>query len=146
MQFPVSPGTQQAPEPHYDFSEVKVIVSLDSDFLFCHPAGLAYARQFAKGRNAVAESPDPTKASMSRLYVAEPTPSITGTMADHRIACSATDIQILTEAIAQMHDAATLARLPKAQQDWLAAVTKDLDANHGSGLVLAGEGQPVLGP
>src|ERR1043166_3154258 len=77
----------------YDFTQAKVIVALDSDFLFMHPHALRYARDFAATRRA-AEG-----ATMSRLYVAEPTPTITGSNADHRIAVAAGDIRAIAEAI-----------------------------------------------
>ena len=150
--------------PHYDFSKAKVIVALDSDFLFSHPASLAYARQFAKGRDA--------GQGMNRLYVAEPTPSITGTMADHRLPCGAREIVSLVSLLGKLTgtfkgDAKTpggagimtgstetladqalssdlLKDLPAAQRTWLEAVVTDLHANKGACLVLAGEGQPAI--
>ena len=120
-------------EPHYDFSKAKVIVALDSDFLFTHPASLTYARQFTRGRAA--------GNSMSRLYVAEPTPTITGSMADNRLACEATEIVRLAGMLGHA------AKAPKGTPGdnelgvWLAAAGADLLANRGVGLVLAGEGQ-----
>src|SRR5262249_26115990 len=37
-------------QPQYDFERAEIIVSLESDFLFFHPASLRYARQFANAR------------------------------------------------------------------------------------------------
>ena len=120
-------------EPHYDFSRARVIVALDSDFLFTHPASLVYARQFARNRAVD---------GMSRLYVAEPTPTVTGTMADHRLACGANDIVCLAGMLG------FAAKAPKGSPEesevaWLAAASADLHANKGAGLVLAGEGQSL---
>ena len=128
----------------FDFSKAKLIVSLDSDFLFTHPASLAYARQFAKGRNATVEAADPAGAEMSRLYVAEPTPSITGSMADHRLPCAAADIGLLATALSGSQiNPESLAEFPPAAQRWIAAVRKDLDAAKGASVVVVGEGQPA---
>ncbi len=121
--------------PHYDFSKAKVIVALDSDFLSTHPASLAYARQFARGRAA--------GEGMSRLYVAEPTPTITGSMADHRLACGAGDLAQLATWFGFVVD--NRERTPRQETAaWVTAVFADLSANKGAGLVLAGEGQPPL--
>ena len=130
----------------YDFSKAKLIVALDSDFLFTHPASLAYARQFAKGRNAVAEADEPDKATMSRLYVAEPTPTITGSMADHRLAVSASEISRLTQEGSLSPNGvvsdASHPGMPQNAVSWLAHLTKDLSAvAPGESLVIVGEGQ-----
>ena len=58
----------------------KMIVALDSDFLYLHPAALRHARDFAARRRVRMSA-----GAMSRFYVAEPTPSITGSNADHRL-------------------------------------------------------------
>ncbi len=128
-------------EVRHDFDRAKVIIALDSDFLFDHPAALAYARQFAEGRKAMVGA-ESVRAESNRLYVAEPTPTITGTMADHRLACAAGDIAVLAQALAGKHDEATLANLPEHQQQWLAAAKGELSSNRGAALVLVGEGQP----
>ena len=147
----LSPGG--APVPHYQFDKAKVIVALDSDFLFTHPASIAYARQFTRGRDMMA-------GEMSRLYVAEPTPSITGSMADHRLALAASDIaelaQDLSSAAHPMEDTISLsygkytARGKKDGKDnegaahdaWINLAVRDLRAHRGTSLVVAGEGQP----
>ena len=61
-------------ELNHDFSAAKVVVALDSDFLYAHPAALRHARAFASARRVTGA----TSARMNRLYVAEPTPTITG--------------------------------------------------------------------
>ena len=78
-----------------------------------------------------------------RLYVAEPTPSNTGTMADHRLACGAGEILALARALVDgiASDAGIAGQGLRA--DWLKKAAQDLRANPGAGLVFAGEGQPV---
>src|SRR5439155_13431591 len=83
-------------ETLYDFGKARVIVALDSDFLFMDPAALRYARDFSASGRVI----DPANATLNRLYVAEPTPTVTGSNADHRIAAAARDIRAIAEAIA----------------------------------------------
>src|SRR3989442_7550961 len=71
----------------YDFSKADRILSLGSDFLACLPGSLRYARDFAAKRRAVAQAVSlrtDGNQKMSRLYVIESTPTITGANADHR--------------------------------------------------------------
>jgi len=112
----------------YRFDRANAIVSLDADFLCSGmPGGLRYARDFAARRRAAAE--DPT-APAPRLYVAESTPSITGGMAEHRFRMRTSDVEAFGSALqAGSGDAR------------VAAVLKDLNANRGASIVLAGEHQ-----
>jgi Fe-S-cluster-containing dehydrogenase component len=123
----------------YDFSKAKVVVALDSDFLFMHPAAPRHARDFASTRR-VAEN-----ATMSRLYVAEPTPTITGSNADHRIALAARDIHPTAEAIAHATGVLTAEQegiSPAWLESWTRAATQDLLANRNASIVIAGQTQP----
>jgi len=139
---PISPGSVNG-EVVYDFTKAKVIVGLDSDFLFTHPAALRYARDFALARRVA----DPTDATMSRLYIAEPTPTITGSNADHRIAVAARDIRALAEEIAVRIGASPRsAPLPKelvSFEPWIQVAANDLVANRGASIVIAGDEQPA---
>src|SRR5262245_28254493 len=65
----------------YRFENAEVILSLDADFLFSGPANVRYAREFAAKRRVRQGN-----IVMNRLYAIEATPSVTGAMADHRIA------------------------------------------------------------
>ena len=138
-----APGNTRQTEAHYDFEKAKVVVSLDGDFLFTHPASLPYARQFSRARRAATDATDPAHADMNRLHVAEPTPTITGSMADHRLACGAGEIMRLAQdLVAGVATSASVAEQgPRA--DWLKKAARDLLANRGAGLVVAGEGQPA---
>ncbi len=132
-------------EAHYDFAKAKVVVALDSDFLFTHPASLQSARQFARSRRTATDTDDAAHADMGRLYVAEPTPSITGTMADHRLACGAGEIAGLAQdLVSGLSGSAGRIGGQASRNDWLKKVMRDLQANRGAGLVVAGEGQPEI--
>ncbi|MDZ4721108.1 MAG: 4Fe-4S dicluster domain-containing protein, partial [Roseiflexaceae bacterium] len=81
----------------------------------------------------------------NRLYVAEPTPTPTGSLADHRLPVRASAIESLTRAIAQGLSTAGVAAgaaLSEKESKWAAAVAKDLLANKGKSIVVVGDGQP----
>jgi Fe-S-cluster-containing dehydrogenase component len=121
-----------------DFSKAKVIVALDSDFLYDHPFALRYAHDFANARRVV----EAEGARMSRFYAAEPTPTITGSNADHRIAVAAREILPLARAIAAGLDVADGGSTKIDKEDWVRALVADLKANQGESIVIAGETQP----
>src|SRR4030095_9508919 len=134
---PLNRDNLNANEGLCDFSKAKVVVALDSDFLYAHPHALRYARDFSKARRSF----DVDGARMNRFYVAEPTPTITGSNADHRIAVSARDILSLTQIIASNLGIGTRPIAEVKDKDWIEAVVRDLKANHGASVVIAGETQ-----
>lgn len=125
-------------ESLHDFSKAKVIVALDSDFLYAHPHALRYARDFANARRVIAVD----DARMNRFYAAEPTPTITGSDADHRISVAARDILPVAETIASKLGIKTQPATRINNEDWIDAVVEDLKANRGASIVIAGETQP----
>jgi MoCo/4Fe-4S cofactor protein with predicted Tat translocation signal len=84
-------------EPQYDFSAADVVIALDSDFLLEEPDHLRLARMF--GRRRSYEDPKGTKPV--RLYVAESTMTITGSMADRRLPVSPSKIGSLVAQISE---------------------------------------------
>lgn len=126
-------------EPVYRFEEAQVILTLDADFLAQGPGHVRYAREFSNGRRVRAEQPE-----MNRLYVVESTPSNTGLVADHRLRARSSEIEAIARYIAGELgvDTAQAAEIP--DQEWLDAVVRDLQANQGRSLVLAGDGQPPV--
>jgi molybdopterin-containing oxidoreductase family iron-sulfur binding subunit len=145
--------------PLYDLRQARVILSLDADFLGQPPFHLAYARQFAERRNpdrAAQGGTDPG-GGMVRLYVIEAMPSITGSMADHRLARPSRDVGTLAATIAAelvlglgARPAGLTGEMIEAlapyrsgpDGPWVAAVARDLlDAGPGA-VVIVGERQP----
>ena len=61
---------------HLDRADI--VLAIDSDLLSTAPGHLRYARDFASRRN-----PSRTQ-TMSRIYAIEPTPTLIGSVADHR--------------------------------------------------------------
>ena len=127
----------QPVETRYDFSKADVILSLDADFLYAgYPGFTRYARDFAKRRN-------PEAGEMSRLYVAESTPSSTGAKADHRLPVRAVEIESFVRALDMMLGDDTDRSMVRAeQQKFLDAVLADLKSHRGSSAVIAGDHQP----
>jgi len=135
-------GEPLEPVPHFDKADV--VVSLDADFLSWGPGRVHHARTFADRRSQNAETAG--EASMNRLYVVEPTPTLTGAMADHRVPLAARDVAHAARSLAaalkvEGAPAADPSRLA-GREAWFAALAADLQAHRGKSLVLVGEGQP----
>jgi len=112
---------------------VDVLLGIDSDLLSTAPGRLRYARDFASRRN-------PSRAqSMSRVYAIEPTPTLLGSVADHRFIAGPAELQRIVGVLA----AGILQNAPTdSTPDWISAVIADLKAAHGRALVQVGADQP----
>ncbi|MGC2769272.1 MAG: TAT-variant-translocated molybdopterin oxidoreductase [Candidatus Acidiferrum sp.] len=122
----------------YEVSQANVIVSLDSDFLASGPGHVAYARQFAQRRN-LSGSND----TMNRLYVIEPTPSVTGSSSDHRLPVRSSDVELFARALAGKLGVGSGAALSGEAAKWVDVIAGDLRKQRGASLVVAGEYQPA---
>ena len=125
----------------YDFSEAKVILSLDADFTNTGPASTRYARDFGSGRKVH----DGQKIA-NRLYVVETSPSGTGSIADHRLALGTGHLESLTMQVAQgigirWAGGSTVSDTENNHDTWINAVVKDLKLHRGASLVIAGDQQ-----
>ncbi len=127
--------------PVYDFSKAKVVVSLDGDFLSNsdNPGALAYARQFAKARKVVGKSGE-----MNRLYAIEANCGLVGAMADHRYMVKPSEVYSAGCALATaLGVSAPTGKAPEKMNADMAAIVKDLKANVGQSIIVAGEHQPT---
>ncbi len=138
----------------YRVEKAEVILSLDSDFLGSGPGHIRYVREFSRRRNldqfAIV---DRLGSEMNRLYVVEPTPSVTGATADHRLPLRALEVEVFARALAaRVRPVTKLDRLavalnaavpPPGSEKFLDAVAKELQGHHGRCLVVAGEHQPA---
>jgi MoCo/4Fe-4S cofactor protein with predicted Tat translocation signal len=115
-----------------------VILSLDSDFLASGPGHIAYAKQFARRRKL-----DGPNDSLSRLYVVEPTPSVTGSSAEHRLPLRASEVELLARSLAGKLGIGPAVELAGEAEKWLEALAKDLQTVHGESLIVPGEHQPA---
>jgi len=132
----------------YDFTQSAVIVSLDGDFLLSMPGHVRYARDYAASRRVRTKAcgpGQPAREIMSRLYVAESMPTLTGTMADHRLPLRARDIENVARALAQqvgVNGVAPTEPLPPEVAEWVAVAARDLQAFRGAGVIVPGDFQP----
>ena len=135
---------------HFDRAEV--ILALDADPLLTDPEMFRHARGFAAGRRAGASGGAPSTGSgqaMNRLYAVEGVYSLTGAMADHRLRLQSRQIAPFLAALAARlapasgAGSAAGAGVPGVDPRWIDALAKDLLANRGKGLIVAGERQPA---
>jgi molybdopterin-containing oxidoreductase family iron-sulfur binding subunit len=126
-------------ETHYRFDKAAVILSFEADFLYTHPERLRYSRQFIDGRRV-----STGKREMSRLYVVESSPTVTGAMADHRLPLESSRIEDFAREVAmQVRQRGQAGPVEEsAQAQWLGALVKDLQRHRGGSIVVAGEWQP----
>ena len=88
------------------------------------PGHIRYMKEFYRRRKLNNGS-----AEMNRLYVVEPTPSVTGATADHRLPLRSSDVGVFTRALAAKIGLGGTATLPSAAQHWLEMVRAELQAH-----------------
>ncbi len=133
--------------PHYDFTQAKVILSLDCDFLCGLPFSVRYARQWADRRRQDSPSDE-----MNRLYIVESLLSVTGSVADHRLRRRLSQIPRTALALAgamtavpsRVRDAASQHGVSADEAEWVRQAARDLANRSGAGLILAGDRQPPV--
>ncbi len=131
-------------KPVYRFAKAKRILSLDADFFHAESGSLYYAREFAKGRRVASKDDE-----MNRLYVAESHLTLTGSMADHRLRVSGSDMLALAAAVScAITDAAKDVLEPyvrghKLNHSWIEKCAEDLVAHKGECLIVPGANLPV---
>ncbi|MGB7584196.1 MAG: TAT-variant-translocated molybdopterin oxidoreductase, partial [Terriglobales bacterium] len=128
----------EAVETQYKLENADVIVSLDADFLSAgFPGNVRYIRDFAKRR-------DPDSGKMSRLYVVESTTSATGAKADHRLPMRASKVESFARGLASANGLdGSGSTWPDGPAKFFDALVKDLQAHHGTSVVIAGDHQPA---
>ncbi len=129
--------------PQYHFDKADLIVCLDADPLFDHPAALKHARDFASRRRA-------EDGTMNRLYAVEPVVSLTGAMADHRAAVLPTAVPLVAAALLAevshlvgggLGPMTVGGRLGVGTEALIRTMAADLAAARGKGVVVAGPRQ-----
>ena len=128
--------------PKHDYSTAEVVVALDSDFLGIDSTSPLSTKQYASKRGQVDNG-----GTMNRLYVVESQMSVTGGAADHRFRLKSSQIGAFASALlaAVQQSASPLKIVGQAAggDQILAAMAKDLLANRGKGIVVAGPRQPA---
>jgi MoCo/4Fe-4S cofactor protein with predicted Tat translocation signal len=136
----------------YRFAKASIIVSLDADLLGLHPGALQWSREITAKRK-------PPQSSMNRLYSIEPSFSITGGFADHRLPVRAAYVQrfgyalaaelILKRNLQLPADYAGLADALRPHLDhsfdpaWVKSIADDLIRNRGASVIAVGYNQPA---
>src|ERR1700737_4315372 len=128
----------------YRLEKAEVILSLDSDFLAGGPGHIRYMKDFYR-RRKLEQDPQVEQLSseMNRLYVVEPTPSVTGPSADHPLPRRVSEVQQFARALAAKLGLGGSGSISAAAEKWLDVVVRDLQKNKGRSLVVAGEQQPA---
>src|SRR5437868_4492635 len=131
------PNTKLVPR----LDRADVILALDCDFVDCGEGDLTSVRGFTS-RRRVAQAKD----TMNRLYVVENCFTLTGSMADHRLRCAASQIALFAHALAEKILAATKdvglgsviasLRVPAGaatfDEQWVSEAANDLAAKPGA--------------
>lgn len=122
--------------PSYDFSKAKTIVSFNADFLGTWFSPIEHTKQYSKTRKVNNENK-----KMSRHYHFEANLSLTGSNADYRIPVKPSQeglaIAALYNEVAKLTGNATI-NTSKVEIAHIAKAAKDLVANKGKSLVVAG--------
>jgi molybdopterin-containing oxidoreductase family iron-sulfur binding subunit len=126
-------------ETRYHFDKARVVLALDADFVSDMPGNLRYVRDFVGARRV-----QPGQGESNRLYSVESTPTPAGAIADHRLALKPSDVDAVARAVAaELGIAVPVPAAVARHAPWIAALVRDLKANSGASLVLAGEEQPA---
>jgi len=139
-------------EAQYRFDRARVVVSLDADFMAAMPSSVRWSHDLARRRRLRSPSDDP-----GRLYVAEPSPTPTGSLADHRAPVAPSSVAALAAGLfgelirigaatgvpARVATAMAGAPVPVELRPWLASAAADLAGARGDGVVVAGDQQPA---
>ncbi|WP_437224137.1 TAT-variant-translocated molybdopterin oxidoreductase [Planctomicrobium sp. SH661] len=132
-------------QPRYQLADADIILSLGDDFLGEGPSRVRLAREFSARRKVDANG----QAKMNRLYVAETTPTITGSKADHWLRLPPEEVAAILAGVAQGLGVNTPAlgnlssKLPEKYKKWVDVLTADLKGAGERGLVMVGATQPV---
>jgi MoCo/4Fe-4S cofactor protein with predicted Tat translocation signal len=121
----------------YKFDKAERILSLDSDIF--SGFNVRYIGDFSRGRNFSEE-----KKTINRLYAIETTISLTGAKADHRLAVKPSQMPEIAKAVAAALGVSGATSTYTENAQWIAAMAKDLLANKGKSLVVAGDNQPPV--
>ena len=120
------------------FRDAKVLLTLDADPIGFGPEQIRHAREIAHARRSTSPG------ESLRIYSAEPDWSLTGALADHRVALQPVLIRNVAIEVARALGASLRqASLPDEVGPFVQACASDLAARRGAALVAAGLRQPA---
>ncbi len=118
--------------PQLDATDL--LLMIDGDLFEAAPGHLRFARDFAARRN-------PTRpARPIRTYAIEPTPSLAGVAADHRLIAGP---RVLTQVVPALAAALLRNERPADMPTWFDPLVADMQAHRGRVFVHAGPAQPA---
>lgn len=130
----------QALRPRLHLDKAETVVSLDADFLApLHPASLRYANDWVKQRKSADQG------RMNRVYVADTTMSLTGSVADERLPLTPSRVAVIATALARglgISDAQVPA-LQANEQTWVDRAVADLKTAGSKAVLIVGASQPA---
>ena len=137
-------ATAQPVTPRIAFDKAAVVVALDSDFLGLDSTTVLPVKEFVRGGRKVKDDAP----VMNRLYAVEPQFSVTGAAADHRFRLKASEIgafasSLLSAVQSQANPLKVVGQGSSTADKALNAIAKDLAANRGKSVVVAGPRQPA---
>ncbi|MCL4767685.1 MAG: TAT-variant-translocated molybdopterin oxidoreductase [Hyphomicrobiaceae bacterium] len=120
---------------HLMLDQAELIVSLDDDILGPGPRQAVHGRRWSERRRAFQQGE-----GECRLFVAEPTPSITGSMAGDRFIASHSRIAALAQAVAHALgvETASAPELAERERGWIGRAVAALRARPGRALFTLG--------
>ncbi len=124
-------------QPIYKFDQAVRVVSLDAD-IFSN-FNVRYIKDFNQARVYNHEKTD-----INRLYAIETTMTLTGAKSDHRLAVKPSQMPEIAKAIAAAVGVAGASSTYTDNAVWIQALAKDLQANRGKSIVIAGDNQPPM--
>jgi Fe-S-cluster-containing dehydrogenase component/anaerobic selenocysteine-containing dehydrogenase len=127
--------TGSALESVFDFAKATRVLSIDHDFMLTEPGSIAHVGDYFSARRK--------RSNAHRLYVIEPSLSVTGTKADHRWAFSTKKISRVLSFIEEKLTASAPSHPVGSGgfENEFGALIKDLLAHKGESLICAGRGQ-----
>lgn len=114
------------------------ILTLDADIFSSF--NVRYTKDFIKKRKFNEEN----GAAINRLYAIETTMTLTGAKADHRLAVKPSQMTEIAKAIAAALGVSGASSTYRENAQWISALAKDLQANRGKSVVIAGDNQPPM--
>jgi MoCo/4Fe-4S cofactor protein with predicted Tat translocation signal len=126
--------------PAYDFSKANVIVSLGADFLGTWVSPVEYSRQYITNRKVSTD-----KRTMSRHFQFESAFSLAGSNADVRVPIKPSQMSAVVLALyGAIVGGGSTATLSPAVKSKIDTAAKELQANRGASLVVAGSNDPAV--
>jgi MoCo/4Fe-4S cofactor protein with predicted Tat translocation signal len=121
----------------YKFDLADRVLTLDKDIF--SDFNVRYTKDFIKKRKFGEQSE-----SINRLYAIETTLTLTGSKADHRLAVKPSQMPEIAKAVAAALGVGGATSTYTENGPWIQAMARDLAANRGRSIVIAGENQPPV--